>query len=204
LEEEIMAGRTLAPEGHYFGSIIKQDIYSTKDEGGTPYLGFTVLLKARDDDFGKKQDLEVPITRMFNLWLNSSENVKRTAASLRYLGYDDPDIRKINPWHDEHISLVGKEVALDITHKPDQKDELQESIWLSKAKKALTPEASKETLDKVADLFKAYQDDYKEKKVSKLSDDEVERELEKAQERVKKQEEGENFNPAELEGAATY
>ncbi len=175
--------RVLAPEGHYYGKIIKQDVYSTKEEGGTPYLGFDVLLTGRDDEFGKKQDLEVPLKRQFSLWINSPENVKRTEASLNFLGFEGDDISRVNPYSEDHHSFVGKEVSLDISHKPDNKDELQESIWLSKAKKPLDQQASAGVLAGVAEMFKQLRLDRQEKKVAKMSDEDVAQELAKAEAR---------------------
>jgi hypothetical protein len=187
----------LAPEGHYYGKVVKQDIYSTKPNGeGTPFLGFDCLLTSRDDEFGKPSPLEMPLRRRFSLWLNA-KNIKNTASSLRFLGFTDPDIGKLNPYAENPVSLVGVEVALDISHKVnEQTDELQENIWLSRAKKPLDKESSASVLSKAAELFKAYQEDYLEKKVSKLSDEEIKQAMERADKKAK---EGETFNPPDFD-----
>lgn len=157
----------LLPEGRYHGTIVKQDLYSTKgEEGGTPYFGFRCLLVAQDNNIGKRVNLEVPVTRSFNLWLNSPENIKRTSNSLRFLGFEDEDISKLNPWHEEHFSLVGKEVSLDISHGENQQGQPQENIWLSMAKKPLTIDACKAVMNKVEELFACYQKDAAEKKAA--------------------------------------
>lgn len=168
--------RVLLPKGLYHGKIVKQDLYATKgEEGGTPYFGFDVILTAKDNEVGKRVDLEQPTKRQFNLWL-SEKAFKGTMASLRFLGFtaenltkrgldpDDKDVYRLNPWHEKHVSFVGQEVSLDITHQKDQQDNDQESIWLNRSKKPLSEASKKATLDRVATLFRAYQQEADKKK----------------------------------------
>lgn len=162
-----MAFQLLA-EGRYHGKIVKQDVYSTKGEdGGTGYVGLDGVFTHKDDEFGKQVELASPVRRRLSLWLNE-KNVKRVHGDLRFLGFFDNnpegDISRINPFHPEYISLVGKEISVNVSHSQDKNGKDQEAIFLDRAIKALGKESKAEVLSKIADLFKAYQAEVQEKK----------------------------------------
>lgn len=192
--------RQLLDEGLYHGIIKKQDFYSTKDDGeGTPFIGFDVVLTHKTNDVGKRVELEVPCKRQFSLWLNT-KNAENTASACRFLGFTGENIFRLNPWWEPdptdtetneagepNVSFLGKEVSLDITHQQRPgTEEVQESIWLNRGKKAMELSQAKEKLNSLNELFSAYQKKAKDKKEAYAKD-----KAEHSNETINKEEVGE-------------
>ena len=178
----------LLPEGLYHGTIRKQDFYNTKEDGsGTLYFAVDVLLTHKNNDVGKKVELEQPVRRQAKFWLNSPDNVKRASGQFRFLGFKGTIIERLNPWWEPHVptededkevgeeafSFIDKEVSLDITHQENkQNGEAQESIWLNMAAKPLDKSGASAQLSRISEAFAILQRDAAEKRKAYQKDKE--------------------------------
>jgi hypothetical protein len=105
-----MAKTDLLQEGLYRGVVQEWDLHEAP-MNLQPHVGFWVLLTHRATAGGGWDELPVEVVR--SLWvILTPESMGLALAELRQLGFDDNDIRKLDPDHEEPHDFEGTEVEV--------------------------------------------------------------------------------------------
>ena len=105
---------TILEEGVYKGTVSDWGLAKSAKKG-TPYADFKVVLTHREVK-GAWEELDLPAKRSMPIWLTSG-CLEISLASLRHLGLDDGDIRRIDPDHEEAVDFGGVEVEVGLKHE---------------------------------------------------------------------------------------
>jgi hypothetical protein len=109
----------LLDEGVYRGWIIEWG-FGSSSKKGTPYFEIAVVLTHKEDDFtGSLFELDRPYRRSVLMYLTGGAR-PITDANLRYLGYTDTDLARLDTDHPEAHSLEGREVYVTVAHEEYQ------------------------------------------------------------------------------------
>lgn len=104
----------------YKGTVTSQQMRLVKDIP-TLMLGVTVigeLLDGYDANSGILR-LQDPVTPevMLRFDPNRPDNMGYSLEDLERMGFDDDDLTKLNPNHEQHVSLIGKDAFVTPTYK---------------------------------------------------------------------------------------
>lgn len=121
--------------GRYAAVVTGQGLAELKNEKKTPYFALAVEITGKVNPADPQGPL-LPApggNRTVRLWLTDAA-VERTIEDLRRLGFDQSSFRYLDPQTAGAWNIVGQEVELFCSHKPDDRTpgEMQENWGIAR------------------------------------------------------------------------
>jgi hypothetical protein len=107
----------MIPEGLYRARVVSWGFDTWKNKDATPFF-FTILRLTHSvpDNGDEPVELESQVQRTVTLPL-TTKALDLTLSRLRdHFGFDDPDMERLHPDHEEAFDLQGKEVLVSVKH----------------------------------------------------------------------------------------
>lgn len=165
----------MIPEGLYRGKVVGWGFDNWQNADKTPFFFVTLRLFASvPDNGGEPVELENTVQRMITMPL-TTKSLDLTLSRLRdHFGFDDPDLEKLHPDHDESFDLQGKEVLVAVRHGTytdrNNKERPKEDIFLQRESTRLR----REELAPLKDLFAVARERQEEIRAKKAAQEQEE------------------------------